>query len=176
MLTMWRAIQALFGTLCGFRQRGKPCAGGLLSHRPEGSSRARITIVVLVVNDQDRRLLAGIGSRNQWNVLFADTCEEARVAVDKLRAPVILVDRNLPGREWTDVMKILAASPHRCCIVLASRVVDSYLLNEVVSRGGFDVLSEPLREEDVVRAVKLAWSYWNSPMRSALFPVKGGKS
>jgi hypothetical protein len=44
-------------------------------------------------------------------------------------------------------------------------VVDTYLWNEVVSKGGFDVLSKPLREDDVVRAVRLAWSYWNSATR-----------
>jgi len=43
--------------------------------------------------------------------------------------------------------------------------VDDYLWNEVVRRGGYDVLSKPLREEDLMRAIKLAWAYWNSAAR-----------
>jgi FixJ family two-component response regulator len=49
-------------------------------------------------------------------------------------------------------------------------VVDTYLWNEVVRTGGFDVLSKPLREDDVVRAVRLAFSYWNSGTKTAAFP------
>jgi hypothetical protein len=42
-----------------------------------------------------------------------------------------------------------------------SRVVDEYLWNETVRRGGYDVVSKPLREEDLIRVVRLAWSYWS---------------
>jgi FixJ family two-component response regulator len=116
--------------------------------------------------DAERRALTGICSRNRWNLLFAETCEAARTALDKLKAPVILCDRDLPGKGWRGAVEDLASSPHRACIILVSEVVDTYLWNEVVSKGGFDVLSKPLREEDVVRAVRLAWSYWNSATRT----------
>jgi len=59
----------------------------------------------------------------------------------------------------------LSSSRHRPCVLLVSRVVDDYLWNEVVRRGGYDVLSKPLREEEVARAIKLAWAYWNSAAR-----------
>jgi len=105
-------------------------------------------------------------------VFFAETCNEARAAVDRLRAPVILCDRDLPGEDWREVVEILARPPQRTCIILISKVVDDYLWNEAVKRGGHDVLPKPLREEDVVRAVRLAWSYWNSARRRAELPVK----
>jgi FixJ family two-component response regulator len=60
------------------------------------------------------------------------------------------------------VMRILASAPQRPSVILTSRVVDDYLWQEVIRYGGYDVLSKPLREEDVVRSVRLAWSYWNS--------------
>jgi len=119
-----------------------------------------------MTGDAERRALTGICSRNRWNLLFAETCEAARTALDKLKAPVILCDRDLPGKGWRGAVEDLASSPHRACIILVSGVVDTYLWNEVVSKGGFDVLSKPLREEDVVRAVRLAWSYWSSATRT----------
>ena len=120
-----------------------------------------------MTSDEDRRLLAGICNRNGWHLLFADTCEEARAALDKLKAPVILCDRDLPGKGWRETVEDLASSPHRACIILVSGVLDAYLWDEVVRTGGYDVLYKPLREDDVVRSVRLAWSYWNSATRNS---------
>lgn len=130
-----------------------------------------IAVIGLVTGDADRRLLASICRRNRWNLLFTDTCEDARIALHRLKEPVILCDRDLPGRGWRETVEDLASCPHRACIILVSEVVDAYLWNEVVRTGGYDVLSKPLREDDVVRAVKLA-SYWNSATRTAPNPSK----
>jgi FixJ family two-component response regulator len=126
------------------------------------SSMRPLAIIGLVTDDEDRRLLARICRRNCWHLLFADTREEARFALDKVKAPVILCDRDLPGEGWRETVGDLASSSHRACVILVSGVVDTYLWDEVVRTGGYDVLSKPLREDDVVRVVRLAWSYWNS--------------
>jgi two-component system response regulator HydG len=131
-----------------------------------------IAVIGLVTGDEDRQLLAGICSRNGWHLFFAETCEEARAGLDKLKAPVVLCDRDVPGKGWRETMEKLASSPYRACIILVSGVVDTYLWNEVVRMGGYDVLSKPLREDEVVRAVRLAWSYWNSSARTAELPGK----
>ncbi len=139
---------------------------------PPTRKHGHITVIGLAIRDEDRRVLAGSSSRSHWNVLFTDTCDEARAAVDQLGAPVILCDRDLPGEDWRDVVEVLSSSPHRTCVILISKVVDDYLWNETVKRGGHDVLPKPLREEDVVRAVRLAWSYWNSARRTTALPTK----
>lgn len=56
--------------------------------------------------------------------------------------------------------------------MLISPVADDYLWNEVVSNGGYDVLAKPLRQQDVLRAVKFAWSYLNSTRQAAAVPQK----
>ena len=130
-----------------------------------------IAVIGLVTSGEDRQLLAGICRRNR-HLFFAETCEEARAAMDKLKASVIFCDRDIPGKGWRETVEKLASSPYRACIILVSGVVDTYLWNEVVRMGGYDVLSKPLREADVVRAVRLAWSYWNSSTRTAELPGK----
>jgi CheY-like chemotaxis protein len=170
---MWQAIETFLSTLSAFFRNRGAGSSGRLPPDGKGAFKDRITVVSLVGSERDRRLLAGIGSQNQWNVFFAETCEEARAALDRLRAPVILCDRDLPGSKWRDAVEALSASPQRPCIILTSRVVDQYLLNEVIRRGGYDVLSNPLREEEVIRTVKLALSYWNRPMRTEALSAKG---
>jgi len=53
----------------------------------------------------------------------------------------------------------LALSSHRACVILVSGVVDAYLWDEVVRKGGFDLLPKPLRKEGVIRTVRLARSH-----------------
>jgi DNA-binding NtrC family response regulator len=130
----------------------KPSFSGRSLRREDGAVDANIAVIGLAFADKDRSLLAEVCSRKQWNVLFADTFDQARVALDQVTAAVILCDRDLPGGEWRDVVQVLASSPQRTCVILISRVVDDYLWNEVAQRGGYDVLLKPLREEDVVRA------------------------
>ena len=122
-----------------------------------------VAVVGLVIDEQDRRLLAGLGSRNRWSVAFADNFEKAQALSLELRASAILCDRDVPGQEWRGVVEALSQSLHRPCVLLVSRVVDDYLWNEVARSGGYDVLSKPLREEELTRSIKLAWVYWNSP-------------
>lgn len=158
----WQAMRSPFARVADFLRRKKGSSSWQWSAPANLSSLNPITVVGLIASDSDRRALAGICGRKGWNLLLAGTCEEARTALDKLKAPVILCDRDLPGSGWRAAVEGLASSPHRACVILVSGVVDTYLWNEVVRSGGFDVLSKPLREDDVVRAVRLAWSYWNS--------------
>ena len=168
---MHRPIQSLFRTVSVFLRKEKRNSSPSLSLRRDGRATDNIMVMGLAFTDEDRRLLASVCSGRQWNVVFTDTSDQARATLDQLKAPVILCDRDLPGGEWRDVVQVLASSPHRACVILISRVVDDYLWNEVVQRGGYDVLPKPLREEDVVRAVRLAWSYWNTARRASAFPA-----
>ncbi|MGD0126207.1 MAG: response regulator [Terriglobia bacterium] len=119
-----------------------------------------------MTNREDRQLLDGICEGNRWRLFFAETCEEAKSALDRLNAPVILYDRDLPGKGWRETVEELAASPARACVILLSTVLDTYLRDEVLRNGGYDVLCKPLQEADVVRAVRLASWYWYSGARA----------
>ena len=167
MVFMRQGIQSLLARVAALLRRKSGTTTWASSSPASRSSMGPLAIIGLVTSDEDRRLLAGICNRNGWYLLYADTCEEARAALDKLKAPVILCDRDLPGKGWRETVEGLASSPHRACIILVSGVLDAYLWDEVVRTGGYDVLYKPLREDDVVRSVRLAWSYWNSAKKTA---------
>ena len=157
-----QGVRSLFVTIADlFRRKISSDAVPPLS--PQGPSLiGPIAIVGLVVNREDRQLLDGVCKGNRWHLLFVDTCEEAWSALERLKAPVILYDRDLPGKGWRETVEELAASPSRACVILVSAVLDTYLRDEVVRNGGYDVLCKPLREADVVRVVRLASLYWRS--------------
>jgi DNA-binding NarL/FixJ family response regulator len=165
---MWSGIKSL---LASASDKPRPSVTPFL--REDRSSAAPyIMIVALLAVDQDRWSLASICCREQWGVHFASTCEEAREAAHQLKASVILCDRDLLGTPWRDVMRMLASSPHGARVILISKVVDDSLWNEVGRIGGHDVLCKPLQDDHLVRAVTLAWSYWNSRFGEDSLPGK----
>jgi ribulose 1,5-bisphosphate carboxylase large subunit-like protein len=68
----------------------------------------------------------------------------------------------MADQEWRAVVTGFAAASGGACIMLVSKVIDDYLWNELVSNGGYEVLRKPLRENEVSRAVRMAWSFWSS--------------
>jgi len=163
-----RALKSLVTSLTdrGPSKRHGPERPGQAGQQPAVD---RITIVGLMDGaDEDGRLLVDIGSRSGWNVVFVDTSSDAKAALDQARAPVVLCDRELLGMGWRNAVERLAGPPNQACVILLSETVDTYFWNEVVRSGGHDVLPKPLREEGVVRAVRLARTYWNSLARKGV--------
>jgi DNA-binding NtrC family response regulator len=138
-----------------------------LRFRPGPAQRAvdGIRIVALAAGEQDRELLSRLAVEQRWVLHFAATCGEAWDTLNESRAPIVLCDRELLDTDWRSVIRKMVSAPHLVCAILISNVTDHYLWNEVISRGGHDLLAKPLREEDVLRAIRLAWSYWNSSMK-----------
>jgi len=119
----------------------------------------RIPVLAIAPDERDKSSLSAFSVRGQWDLVLASSCEEALESLKKMRAAVILCDRDLPGLDWRDALERLSASRNDCPIVLTSSVNDEYLWDEVIHKGGYDVLSKPLQEDQTVRAVNLAWSY-----------------
>ena len=157
---MWHAILSLFSNVSTLVERSKTTNGARPSRRHHSLGPGRITVAGLVMDDRDRASLSSLEEHDQWQVHLAD--DHSLNALTKLESPIIIWDRDLTSEDWRDVVHTLAALPQKPCVFLLSRVVDDYLWNEVVRVGGYDVLSKPLKEVEVLRAVRLAWSYWAS--------------
>ena len=128
---------------------------------PRGIARpARVPVVALILDEEDRSVLAKASAGQTWDVHFAESYDQTSDIAKRLAAPVILLDRDWPGMEWKKAVESLAALRHRACVVLVSGVADTYLWQEVVRQDGYDILAKPLRPLDVSRVIRLALSYW----------------
>jgi DNA-binding response OmpR family regulator len=134
-------------------------------------ARSSAPLVTASADAQARGVLKEAADRKNWGIQFTNSCEEAWMIANRLTAPVILCDRDLPETEWRQAVLTLAALPHRPIVILLSEVADEYLWSELFRIGGFDILAKPLRTKDVRRAVKLALSCWRSEAATA---VKSG--
>ena len=132
-----------------------------LDLRPDHHA-APLTVLLVTASESDRAALEWILSNTRWRILSAGTCAEALELLRSVSIPVVLCDRDLPGRDWRESMGAVLQAPHPVCVILASRVADSYLWDEVVRRGGFDVVTKPFQREAVLQALEFAWSHWKA--------------
>jgi hypothetical protein len=150
MPPLWKKIRSFFAD-----NSGQAASQGLPA----------TAVVALVRGGTDRDLLKIVADRDHLNIYFANTCDEAWNAANRLKSPVVLCERDVPGLEWQDAVRILASAAPRPCVILLSKVVDDYLWKEIVAGGGYDVVASPLRDADAARSIKLALSYWKSTER-----------
>lgn len=135
--------------------------------RKETPVEARLSVVALVAPGGDRDLLTQLAAEHRWTLQFAQTYGDAVQMLSDSDIPIILCDRDMDA-DWRDVIRTMAAAPHPVYTILVSSVADDYLWTELVRWGGHDLLTTPLRETEVLRAMRLAWSYWNSSMKNPL--------
>jgi FixJ family two-component response regulator len=152
MPRLWQVIHSLFGGAAPDRM----------------DLHAQIPVVALIVHELDRQVLKSVAGPQSLELHFAESCEQARALSENLAAPVILLDRDWPGSEWRVWVERLAASPHNPCVILVSGVADAYLWQELIRRGGYDILGKPLREGNVTRVIRLALSWASAPKPARL--------
>lgn len=108
--------------------------------------------------------LAGLFEKFGWTVRRSANLEEARAYLGNNRAAVVVCEEALPDAVWQDAVCTLNAIPDAPMFVVI--VDDKALLDEVLAVGGFDVLTRPLREADVVWTVVSAWHQWMKRFQS----------
>jgi DNA-binding response OmpR family regulator len=110
--------------------------------------------------------LTPIFQHNGWHLIPAETLEDGLAAIRSTPTPIVILDRDLVGPDWRPTVRLLASEPNAPCIILASHVVDDYLLEEVIQHGGYDVIAKPFREQEVTHAIEFAWSATKSRLSS----------
>jgi DNA-binding NtrC family response regulator len=129
-------------------------------HHPEGPDLPRVLAITVSIEDQI--FYRHLRARGEWNVALTQSVPEAlRLLVNDV-FPIVLCDRDLPGRDWREVMAQIVESSPRVCFLLTSRVSDEYLWREVAMYGGYDVIAKPLEEAAVEQTLRRAWYYWKA--------------
>ena len=130
-------------------------------HMPGMDRRDVIRILAVMPYDPDRQGLLEIAGR-RWHFDFAATCESALKKLAAQKFAIILCDRDLPDFDWRHAVEVLAGRASGAFVILASPVNDDYLWQEVIQRGGYDVVTKPFQEERVRQVIDLAWARWTS--------------
>ncbi len=140
-----------------------PIAPALDSLEKESERSLRLTkpparILSISEFQSDHTALRRIIDNTQWRLATADSCGEALQKLGYLDVLVVFCEGSLPDGNWKDVLESIKAFRESPLLVVTSRLADEPLWAEVLNLGGYDVLSKPFVEDEVLRVLASIWS------------------
>lgn len=114
---------------------------------------------VLFVDD-DKNFLDGIrrmlrDQRENWNVSYVESVSDALEHIDEHAVDAIVSDVNMPGRTGLDMLSTLRKNERtkRIPVVILTGNAESNLKRLALQLGATDLLSKPVRQEDLVARI-----------------------
>jgi DNA-binding response OmpR family regulator len=97
-----------------------------------------------------------------WTLGRARTRTEASAFMDSNPVRIVIAEREMPEGGWRELLEDLLDRPEPPQLVVTSRLADESLWAEVLNRGGFDVLAQPLEGEEVTRVISAAARHFDN--------------
>ena len=115
---------------------------------------------IVITADEDFYLrLRQIAATYDWRIGRALSTDEAEKLISAKPTPIVIYDSDSNGGNWRGALRSMNDLPVPPCVLLASRVADDYLLQEVVRNHGYDLLPKLAPSEKLIHRLKFAW-FW----------------
>lgn len=120
--------------------------------------RGQPTVIVIDDDESVRDALRGLFESVGLVAETHGSVSEFLAADDPDRAGCIVLDIRLPGQSGLEFQEALAKSRHPRSVVLISAHVDVAMAVRAMKAGAIDVLTKPVREQDLLEAVNRAFA------------------
>jgi DNA-binding NtrC family response regulator len=106
--------------------------------------------------EQNHTTLGTPFERDGWRVHHSHSFADFAATSEEGPA-VVVTDYTLPDGSWTKVLTYTRDHAPASEVVVYSRLADEHLWAEVMCLGGFDVVSDPSDERELLRVTTAAW-------------------
>jgi DNA-binding response OmpR family regulator len=120
-----------------------------------------VRILAITSDDRFYASLLDVGASRGWEVRRGSTIQEGLDTVRSLHMPLVILDWDESAHDWRHGLERIWAAPNHPCVLLASRVMDDNLRQEVQRHHGYDVLPRTGDRDQIVRTVEFAW-FWTT--------------
>lgn len=115
---------------------------------------AHPSVLLIGPEDRQRSVLHSILQEAGCRTLV---CARCRHAIELIKfASVVICEHSLPDGTWQDVLRTAQALTRAPALIVTSRLAGGDLWAEVLNLGGYDVLAQPFRAEEVLWIVRSA--------------------
>jgi DNA-binding NtrC family response regulator len=118
-----------------------------------------VHFAVITADDDFYLRLEQIATAYQWRIKRALSADEAQALIRTQPTPIVIYDGDSNGGNWRDAFRDMKDLPAHPCVLLASRIADDYLLQEVLRNHGYDLLPKSAPNEKLIHCLKFAWSW-----------------
>jgi hypothetical protein len=136
---------------------------------------SEIRVLAITQDRSCRERLKSLADFYGWDLLLSNSCSGAASLPEAQAYPVVVCDNDSQELHWRDAFEVLLASRRSRCIILCSKKDSDHLWQEVIRGGGYDVVEKPLREEQIVRTIQFAWTYWKTTGIRPLIKADGAR-
>lgn len=109
------------------------------------------SVLILTGERETRSLLSRIFSNNGWAVWEGAGRSDAAQCLSLNPSALIVTDRELPDGTWQDILALAHAVAPETRVLVTDPHADEALWADVLYSGGFDVLAQPLDEDEILR-------------------------
>jgi len=117
-----------------------------------------VPIPVLAISpcEDFHRSLRNLHADDKVSLTPVRTLKAAIDCYESAKCRVVLCDADLPDGDWKQLVDHCRDSGEPATVVVASRLADEQLWQEVLSHGAFDLLPVPMEAPEVFRVLELA--------------------
>ena len=115
-----------------------------------------------IVQSAERDTLQRLFKAQGWSLSTAVRIDDEVSTVFNSGPVIVILDRDLASPDWRPAVRRFASQANCACVILASRVIDDYLWEEVIQHGGYDVLAKPFQDRELIHTLEFAWSVTKS--------------
>jgi hypothetical protein len=118
-----------------------------------------VHFIVITADEEFYLRLQQIADAYQWRIGRAHSPDGMQTLIGAQPTPIVIYDGDLNAGNWRDAFRDMKDLPAHPCVLLASRVADDYLLQEVLRNHGYDLLPKLAPNEKLIHCLKFAWSW-----------------
>jgi len=118
-----------------------------------------VHFIVITADEDFYARLQQIAVTYDWRIGRAWSTDVAAKLISAKPTPIVIYDSDSNGGDWRGALRSMNDLPVQPCVLLASRVADDYLLQEVVRNHGYDLLPKSAPNEKLIHRLKFTW-FW----------------
>ncbi len=126
---------------------------------------ASVVVLLITPDDNAHRRLEAIFGHSNWSLRRACRWEDAETHLRSGPIPVVVTGESFDGLSWRELWRrVRACQSAAPRFIVASRLADDPLWQEVLDEGGYNVLSVPFDAREVYWVVGRAWLDWKNQL------------
>jgi DNA-binding NtrC family response regulator len=141
-------------------RHGKPPKAALTMRAEEPPPPTPIHVLLVSPSDSDCEQLRQTLSGTRWQVLHARSCADATALLAGNVVPVIIRDLECCDLGCVHSIRCLQVGVYPAPLIVVAPAPSFRLWEEVIDRGGFEVLSKPFDMTRVRRVLEFAHRHW----------------
>lgn len=118
-----------------------------------------VRLIIITTDEEFYLRLHKLANSNEWRIGRALSTNEAEKLIRAKPTPIVIYDSDSNDGNWREALRGLNDLPAQPCVLLASRVADDYLLQEVVRNRGYDLFPKSASSENLIHRLNFAW-FW----------------